>query len=213
MGIDPPNVADVTDHEYRKDHRMTSHLDEIPIGTAETPIPSGLWRVDPQRSEIGFAVKAMWGLQTVRGVFRAYDGSLEVREGAAVGELTIEAASLDTGHKRRDKHLRSHDFFDVERHPRIEFIATAVAGRDGVVTVTGELAIASSRVRLEIPVTVEQTDDGTVHLSGETTVPRTAAGLGWNWLGTISPEAVLHARLELRRRGSEVTTRRADGVR
>jgi len=63
----------------------------------------GVWRIDPQRSEVGFAVKEMWGLRTVRDVFRTCDGSLT--DGA--GELTIEAASLDTGHARRDRHLRS----------------------------------------------------------------------------------------------------------
>jgi polyisoprenoid-binding protein YceI len=150
-------------------------------------IPDGVWNVDPQRSEIGFAVKDMWGLRTVRGVFRAYDGSLH----ADAGELTIEAGSLDTGHARRDRHLRSPAFFDVERHPRIVFTAPAVGP-----TITGELTIGSARVPLEIPVDVEPTAD-TLRLEGSTTVSRKAAGLDWNRLGMIRGDAALHARLTL----------------
>jgi hypothetical protein len=111
---------------------MTTAIDHIPAGTTELQLPDGVWSIDPQRSEIGFAVKEMWGLQTVRGVFGAYDGSLKVRAGGAAGELTIEAGSL--GHNKRDQHLRAPDFFDVERHPRIVFTATAVTLRDGGLT-------------------------------------------------------------------------------
>lgn len=148
-------------------------------------IPDGVWTVERQRSEIGFAVKDMWGLRTVRGVFRTYDGSLHAR----AGELTIEAASLDTGDARRDRHLRSPAFFDVERHPRIMFAATA-----DTATISGELTIGSARVPLEIPVDVEHTAD-TLRLEGRASVSRKAAGLDWNMLGMIRGDAALHARL------------------
>jgi polyisoprenoid-binding protein YceI len=177
---------------------MTTAIDRIPAGTTEPPIPDGVWRVDPQHSEIGFAVKEMWGLRTVRGVFGACDGSLEVRGGGAAGELAIEAGSLDTGHARRDRHLRSPAFFDVERHPRIVFAATAVTAREGGPTVEGELAIGSSRVRLEIPVKIERMADGALRLEGGTTVSRKAAGVAWNKLGMIRDDAMLHARLTLK---------------
>jgi polyisoprenoid-binding protein YceI len=177
------------------------HVDEAhpSAGTTEPPLPEGFWRVDPRRSEIGFAVKEMWGLRSVRGVFSAYDGSLLVRAGDAAGELTIEAGSLDTGHDKRDQHLRSPAFFDVERHPRIVFTATAATAREGGVTVTGTLTVGLSRVRLEIPVDVEHIADGALRLEGETSVSRNAAGLGWNKLGLIRGDATLHARLRLER--------------
>ncbi len=163
------------------------------------PLPDGSWRVDPKRSEIGFAVKAMWGLVTVRGVFGTYEGRLTVRAGSARGELTIDGASLDTRNRRRDRHLRSPDFFDVERHPQISFSAQRLIARDDGLTVIGELTVGSSRTALEIPVDVEQIsdDDGTRLLEGETTIARKAAGLTWNALGTIGDDAVLHARLAL----------------
>ena len=128
-------------------------------------------------------LRDLWGLRTVRGIFGAYDGSLTVRAGDAAGELLIEARSLDTGNNRRDQHLRSPAFFDVERHPRIVFTTTAAAARDGGVTVTGVLAIGSSSVRLEIPAKVEHLADGALRLEGRTTLGRHAAGLAWNKRG------------------------------
>jgi polyisoprenoid-binding protein YceI len=184
------------------EHRTTTTIDHIPAGTTGPPLPDGVWRVDPQRSEIGFAVKEMWGLRTVRGVFGAYEGSLEVRGNAAAGELTIEAASLDTGHDRRDQHLRSPAFFDVERYPHLVFAATAVTARERRVTVMGELLIGASRVRVEVPVDIEQGADGELRLQGRTAVSRAAAGLAWNKLGMIRGDAELHAGLTLTRASS-----------
>ncbi len=166
---------------------MTTAIEHHPA------LRDGVWRVDPQRSEVGFAVKEMWGLRTVRGVFRAYDGTLKDGE----GELRIEAASLDTGNERRDRQLRSPDFFGVERHPWIVFTATAITTSDRGVTVTGELAIGRERVRLEIPADIEWMADGALHLEAETTVSRKAAGLAWNKLGMIRGDAMLHGRLTL----------------
>ena len=165
--------------------------------TTEDPFPDGIWRIDPEGSEVGFAVTELWGLRTVHGVFGALEGHLTVDGGAAAGELTIEAASLDTGQRRRDRHLRSPAFFDVERQPRIVFAATAVSARQTGPTVQGELAIGSARVPLEIPVTVEPLADGGLRVAGEASVSRQAAGLDWNKLGMIRGDALLHARLTL----------------
>ena len=116
----------------------------------------------------------MWGLQTVRGVFRAYDGSLQVRGGGAAGELTIEAGSLDTGNSRLDRHLRSPDFFDVEGHPQIVFTAKGVTVGDNGLTATGELAIDSARLRLESPVNVEEM--GVTRMAGAAPAERLLVG-------------------------------------
>ena len=183
MGIDTRKDTDVTTAEH----------------TPELALPDGVWIVDPGRSKIGFDVKALWGLQTVRGVFAAYDGSLTVRASGAAGKLTIDAASLDTGHTKREVHLRSPDFFDVEKHPQIVFIATSVSERDGGLTVAGDLSVASRRLRLEIPVDVKSMPDGPPRLEGRTTVTREAAGMTWNRLGSIAGDAVLHAQLTLTR--------------
>jgi polyisoprenoid-binding protein YceI len=131
----------------------------------------------------------------LRRVRRQLEGS----SGRCRGRATIEAGSLDTGNDKRDQHLRSPEFFDVERHPRIVFTTTALTSRDGGLTVTGELAIGSSRVRLEIPVSVQHIADDLMRLEGRTTVSRKAAGVAWNKLGTVGGDAMLHVQLTLQR--------------
>jgi polyisoprenoid-binding protein YceI len=79
------------------------------------------------------------------------------------------------------------------------FTATPVTARDGGLTVTGELAIGASSVRLEIPVNVAQIADGALRFDGKTTISRKAAGVAWNKLGMIGGDAILHAQLTLKR--------------
>jgi polyisoprenoid-binding protein YceI len=76
------------------------------------------WRLDPSRSTAEFRVPNVWGLTTVRGRFQRLDGWLEIDDNRRWRmELTLDAASLDTGNRRRDRHLRSADFFDAQDHP------------------------------------------------------------------------------------------------
>jgi polyisoprenoid-binding protein YceI len=81
------------------------------------------WVVDPARSTIEFRVGNWWGLTTVVGHFSRFDGSYTVGPGGRAIELIVEAESLETGNRRRNKHLRSSDFFDVESHPHVRFTA------------------------------------------------------------------------------------------
>ncbi len=181
---------------------MTGTLDHGPSGSIDSPLPGGDWNLDPKYSEVGFAVKEMWGLRTVRGVFGSCEGTMKVRAGSATGELTIDAASVATGQDRRDRHLRSADFFDVRAHPRITFTAVTVTPRAGGVTVAGELAVGSARVPLAVPAAVEQAANGTLRFKGNATVSRKAAGMPWNILGMIAGDARLHTVLTFRRASS-----------
>jgi polyisoprenoid-binding protein YceI len=176
---------------------MKGVIDNPEINTTEHLRQDGIWFIDPRRSEISFAAKSLGGLITVRGIFNSYDGHLRVHAGAAAGELMIDAASLDTGNEKRDRHLRSGDFFDVERHPRIAFAASEIVARDGDLAVVGELTIRGSRVRLELPVAVEPIGDSGLRLEGDASVSRTSAGMAWNWLGTVGDEVAVHAQLTL----------------
>src|SRR4051794_21438270 len=68
------------------EHRRSTAFDPTPAGTPEPALPDGVWSVAPQGGEIGSAVKEMWGLRTVRGVFGVCAGSLKVRAGGSAGE-------------------------------------------------------------------------------------------------------------------------------
>ncbi|MEU5876765.1 YceI family protein [Spirillospora sp. NPDC047279] len=113
-------------------------------GGAELP-PAGPWTIDPAHSSVG-AVARHLGLSSVRGRFGTFEGRIEIAERVEDSRVTarIEAASIDTGNKLRDDHLRSPDFLDIAAHPMIEYSGTGVepAGEDrwtvhGTLTLNG----------------------------------------------------------------------------
>ena len=102
------------------------------------------WTVDPAHTTVGFSARHM-GLSTVRGRFTRFHGSFDVDPSDLTktgGRVEIDAASIDTGNPDRDAHLRSADFFDVERFPAIVFEPRRVEPTcDGEFTVVGSLTI------------------------------------------------------------------------
>lgn len=89
--------------------------------------PPGRWDIDPAHSSVAFVVRHMM-ISKVRGRYREIAGLLvvaEVPERSSV-EVTIQAASIDTGDDERDRHLRSADFLDVERYPEVTYRSTGV---------------------------------------------------------------------------------------
>src|SRR5258706_8884420 len=85
------------------------------------------WNIDPSHSTVGFSIRHMV-FSKVRGRFLKYTGALQLDDAIAKSwvEVTIDAASLDTGTAQRDTHLRSADFFDVETFPELRFRSTRV---------------------------------------------------------------------------------------
>ena len=119
------------------------------------PLSPGDWGVDPARSELGF-VTHMFGLIPVRGRYSGFDGELHIDgAGNASGVLHVEAETISTGIKKRDAHLRSTDFFAVERHPHMTFELTALTpNADGGVSLTGTLHIRDRALPIDTPVSV-----------------------------------------------------------
>jgi polyisoprenoid-binding protein YceI len=93
------------------------------------PLPTGTWVVDPVHSSVEFHVKHL-GIATVKGQFKEFEGTLEVDADGARAHGMVEVASVDTREPQRDEHLRSADFFEVERFPRIAFQSTAIRPLD-----------------------------------------------------------------------------------
>jgi polyisoprenoid-binding protein YceI len=146
--------------------------------SAPATLARGAWELDPQRSTVAFAVPFWWGFGTVTGRFRQYTGRLELGARPAV-ELTIDAASVDTGSERRDRHLRSGDFFAVARDPYIRFVSRTVGLRDDRLAVVGELMARGSRIEVEIDAAVTAVDDE-YELKAETFVMHSGLGITWN---------------------------------
>jgi len=147
---------------------------------------AGSWTLDAARSEIGLKSKSIWGLVTVKGVFREVTGTGTVSAaGDATGTITVAARSIDTKNKKRDEHLRSADFFDVARTPDITFAAEQVTPSAEGVTVSGTLTVRDRARPVSFAARVSG-DEAQVVLDGETEVNRADFGLTWNQLGMTS---------------------------
>lgn len=92
------------------------------------------WKVDPAHSSVNFTIKHM-GINLVPGYFEKFDGSM--RSDAkdfkdAKVEFTVQTASINTHVDMRDNHLRSADFFEVEKFPEMKFTSTKMvkSGKD-----------------------------------------------------------------------------------
>ena len=157
------------------------------------------WTVDSGESFAEFAVKTFWGLSTTRGRFDEFDGLYEVGPDGTKIELTIDAGSVDTGNRTRDKHLRSTDFFHVAKHPHVHFTSTRVHHVDGsVLHVVGRLEAAGKVVSLEFPATVRPTGHG-FEIEATTTVDQRELGMSTGVLGMIRRPATLHVVARLHR--------------
>jgi polyisoprenoid-binding protein YceI len=156
------------------------------------------WSLDRDGSSVGFTVKTMWGLIPVRGRFDRFAGSYEVGRNGTTIELTIEADSIDTGNAKRDEHLRSSDFFDVDDHAQMRFRSTRVyAVGDEMLHVVGNLEVAGIVEPLEFAVTVQPAGDG-LAVEATTTVDQRRFGMR-SVLGMIRRPTTLHVKALLKR--------------
>jgi polyisoprenoid-binding protein YceI len=155
----------------------------------------GSWTLDPGTTSVEFHTKAMWVLN-VKGTVKAVGGSGTVdAEGAFSGSLVLDAASIDTGKKKRDEHLRTADFLEVVKYPTVTFTATGghpVA--DGKVEVIGSLTVHGRTQPLTVPARVSVTN-GTATVIAEVDVDRSEWGITWSKLGAgLKNHVVVSAR-------------------
>jgi polyisoprenoid-binding protein YceI len=144
---------------------------------AERESTAEVWTADPSRTTVEFEVQHLWGLHAVHGRFRSFEGAYVVGPDGSAIELTIDAASVDTGCPARDRHLRSADFFGAEQHPHVRFTSTGVTGLGGGrVRVTGELEAAGTRVPLVFEAAVRLVD-GELEFDAATTVDQGRFGM------------------------------------
>lgn len=146
------------------------------------------WQLDPAHTDISFSAKHMM-ITTVRGTFADVAGRLEIDEAdpsSARGEIRVQAASLSTGFEARDTHLRSADFFDVERYPEIVVRfdgVTPVKGDDYRVEADVTIREQTRRVAFAVEHVGETTNfQGGRHIAftAKASVDREQWGLNWN---------------------------------
>lgn len=151
----------------------------------------GHWSLDPADSSVQFHVKHFWGAITVHGHFETFEGEGRVDpEGKVSGHLTIDARSLTTKNRKRDTHLRSADFFDVEHYPTVTIsIEGLVPDGDHALRARVTLEAAGRRSELEPTVEVVSAASNVVVLHCTVIVDRTIFDMTWSPLGMASRQA------------------------
>jgi polyisoprenoid-binding protein YceI len=146
------------------------------------------WNIDATHSGINFTIRHMV-VARVRGRFAKYNGTVRLDDEdltRSVVEATIDASSIDTGTPQRDEHLRSADFFDVEKFPELRFRSTRIEKvEDALYRVVGELTIrdVTREVSLEVEYGGRAKDpwgNSRVGFVARTAIDRKEFGLQWN---------------------------------
>jgi polyisoprenoid-binding protein YceI len=138
----------------------------------------GHWSLDPGTTTVEFHTKIMRVIP-VRGTIKAVSGGARVGpDGAVGGNLILDVATIDTGIKKRDAHLRTADFFDADTYPAIEF-NTQSARRypSGSFEVVGSLALHGQTRPLTTLVEIRHLHNEAI-LSANIDLDRTEWGVG-----------------------------------
>jgi polyisoprenoid-binding protein YceI len=161
------------------------------MSTATTPEVSTttIWNIDPVHSHAEFKVKHMM-ISNVKGEFSGVTGKLKLDAAditKSLVEASIDAANISTREPQRDAHLKSADFFDVEKFPTLTFKSTRVSKTgDGVLKVAGDLSIhgVTRNVVFEVEGPTAPMKDPwgntRVGLFATTRINRKDFGLTWN---------------------------------
>jgi polyisoprenoid-binding protein YceI len=154
---------------------------------AALPLRADTFAVDPTHSEVSFQIRHM--VSQVRGRFNDFSGTVQLDPknlAASSVDFHIKATSIDTNVADRDKHLRSADFFDVEKFPEITFKSESIAaaGKDKY-NVTGSLTMHGVTKKVTLPVTLggqikDPWGNTRAGFEIETTLDRKDYGIVWN---------------------------------
>lgn len=147
------------------------------------------WNIDPDHSNIGFKVRHLM-VSNVKGSFEKHSGTIELDDRDITKskvEVSIDTRSINTSVKKRDEHLRSPDFFDVDKYPVMTFVSKKVAkvGKDRL-KVTGNLTLhgVTREVVLDVEGPSKESKDpwGNIRsgATASTKINRKDFGLTWN---------------------------------
>ncbi|MFO0663064.1 MAG: YceI family protein [Polyangiaceae bacterium] len=165
---------------------------------AQSTAQAEAWAIDASHSSVTFSVRHMM-ITNVRGEFQKLAGTVKYdakRPEAAAVEVEIDVASIQTREEKRDAHLRSADFFDVEKFPTIKFSAAGITGatKDGF-ELTGDLTIhgVTRKVTLEVegPTAPSKDPWGNTRIGATATTKIKRSDFGMTWNNVLEAGGVL----------------------
>jgi polyisoprenoid-binding protein YceI len=154
---------------------------------AGSALPATTYEIDPNHSNVGFAVKHML-INTVRGKFREFTGVIQMDENDLTKssvDVTIQAATIDTGFPRRDDDLRGSDFLDVAKFREIRFVSDRIEKQGQSYILVGNLAMHGVTKEVKIPFTyngktVDQTGRTRIGMEGTLVINRRDWSISYN---------------------------------
>ena len=172
-------------------NRKHLHIAVLAILLAVLPVNSAVtkYAADAAHSNVGFSIPILGGLSQVRGKFTdftveiVYDDK-DVTKSSV--NATIKAASIDTGIENRDKHLRTPDFFDVEKFPEITFKSSHIEKKGKDFIAHGTFTMHGVAKEIALPFTIngvrkdEKTGKTTLGATARTTVNRKDYGISFS---------------------------------
>jgi polyisoprenoid-binding protein YceI len=165
----------------------------VSVGVSAATVKDGKYTIDSAHSRVGFEISHLV-ISTVDGSFKDVRGDINLKEKFEKSSVktTVEMASIDTGVTKRDDHLRSPDFFDVKKYPKMTFESTEIKGTPESFKMTGKLNLHG----VTKPVTFDgkylgSVNDGMgnekVAFTATAEIKRADFGLGWNKVVEAGP--------------------------
>jgi polyisoprenoid-binding protein YceI len=165
------------------------------------PALGGEWTVVPDQSTILVKAKSMWGLASVKLRYSDFSGEGQITAPQTVsGRLDIKAASVQTGIRKRDDHMRSADYFEVDKYPDINVVVTGADAINGdSLDLRTDLTIKGVTKSVVLKTKVTPVGDGGMRLSAQATIDRKEFGVDGNLMGMIPDNATISGDVVFRR--------------
>ena len=128
-----------------------------------TDLGTGTWAIDPVHSSISFSVRHLV-VSKVRGTFGTFAGAITIAEDDSPAVTAeIDVASVNTGNEQRDAHIKSADFFDVEKYPTATFRSTGVHAKGDDYVLDGEFTLKGVTKPISLTLEFNGTNPGMGH--------------------------------------------------
>jgi polyisoprenoid-binding protein YceI len=179
--------------------------------TPASKIPAGTFKIDAAHSKVGFEV-AHLVVSSVEGRFNKVEGDLDLNKSLdkSKANITIDVTSIDTANKDRDDHLKSPDFFDAAKSPKMTFVSKKVVAKGDGLQLIGDLTIKGKTKEVALDVvyngeTKDFTGKQVISFTATGKINRKDFGLTWNKMLEAGPavgdEVTLTIKVEADKKG------------
>lgn len=171
---------------------------------AQPKIETGKYQIDPMHSKVGFEIPHLV-VSSVEGSFKTFEGSLDIQSDFSKSKVTAEVAieSIDTGVTKRDDHLRSPDFFDSKKHPKMIFVSRSIKGTPESFILEGDLSIKGTKKSVQfkgkyLGAVTDGYGNRKIAFQAVTAINRKDFGLTWSSMVEAGPVVGDDVTLELK---------------